>query len=223
MNTIYNNENEDKFSELKKDLKELPKVNAPENFEYNLMTQIKNKNFGKVEETRPNFSLIKFLAPSAVVVAAVILFFIFLPASNQNNIQQTNPSQKLDSPANFNKSLAEKKTATDQKITIPANSDQSSASSIANNIPTRVKTRIPISNDPRAIKLDDYISGESANQKDLGRGNIVNGGNDQSEPDGFFIKGNPDSKTLAKYRAKLDSVKKAQMKADSLKKIQKDQ
>ena len=79
MKKIYNDE-ENKFSELLNDLKDLPKIKAPDNFEYNLMTRIQNKNFGTVEKERPQFNLVKFLAPSAVVVATIILIFIFLPS-----------------------------------------------------------------------------------------------------------------------------------------------
>ena len=80
MNELYNRE-EQKFSNLLSDLKKLPKIEAPDNFEFNLMTRIENKNFGQVEEERPKFNLLKFLAPSAAVLATVLLFFIFYPVS----------------------------------------------------------------------------------------------------------------------------------------------
>ncbi|NMB83090.1 MAG: hypothetical protein GYA14_14855, partial [Ignavibacteria bacterium] len=64
---IYNDE-EKQFSKLIKDLKELPKVEAPDNFEFQLMTRIQNKNFGENPLPREKFNLVKFFAPSAVVV-----------------------------------------------------------------------------------------------------------------------------------------------------------
>ena len=57
-------DHENYFPDLKKDLKNLPKVNAPENFEFNLMTRIQNKNFGTMEDKRTKFSWIKFLTPA---------------------------------------------------------------------------------------------------------------------------------------------------------------
>ena len=41
-----------KQSKLIEDLKSLPKIKAPENFEYNLMTRIQNQNFGDVKKER---------------------------------------------------------------------------------------------------------------------------------------------------------------------------
>ena len=62
MKTIYN-EKQNKHSEMIKDLQNLPKIETPENFEYNLMTRIKNKNFGNVEKDKPVFNWVRFLAP----------------------------------------------------------------------------------------------------------------------------------------------------------------
>ena len=67
---------ESKQSKLIEDLKSLPKIKAPENFEYNLMTRIQNQNFGDVKKERMPFNLVKFLAPSAVVVTGLIIFFL---------------------------------------------------------------------------------------------------------------------------------------------------
>ena len=76
MNNFYNEEK--KYSKLVNDLKNLPHIKAPENFEFNLMTRIENKNFGdsKIPKTT-SFNIFKFLAPSAIVLTAFILFFIF--------------------------------------------------------------------------------------------------------------------------------------------------
>jgi len=41
---LYNSTNKE-FNHVIKLLKELPKEQAPDNFEYNLLTKIKNKNF----------------------------------------------------------------------------------------------------------------------------------------------------------------------------------
>src|SRR3989339_420354 len=96
MNELYNRE-EQKFSNLLSDLKKLPKIEAPDNFEFNLMTRIENKNFGQVEEERPKFNLLKFLAPSAAVLATVLLFFIFYPQKNDIPTQIANQSKAADS------------------------------------------------------------------------------------------------------------------------------
>ena len=212
MNKIYNDSETEK-SKLVKDLKELPKIKAPDNFEFNLMAKIENKNFGKQKEERLQFNLFKFLAPSAVVIAAIILFFVFLPTTNQNN----NPIQAPD-----NKMIADNSSSLTKGIT-----DKKSSSSAQNNSNITVIQqnskqigRSPINNS-RGIRVDDYIANENANQKDMEHGNVVKSGNEPAQYDEFFVTEKPDKKTLEKIRAQFDSVKKAQLKADSLKKIQK--
>ena len=53
------------------------------------------------------------------------------------------------------------------------------------------------------------------------RGSVVNEGEGTPVFDGFLIKQQADKDTVAKYRALIDSVNKANRRADSLKKAQK--
>ena len=87
MSEFYNNKEEEKFSNLLSDLKKLPKIEAPENFEFNLMTRIQNRNFTPVEEERQKFNIFKFLAPSVAVLATAVLFFIFYPQQKEIQTQ----------------------------------------------------------------------------------------------------------------------------------------
>ena len=100
MNNIYNTE-DSKQTDLLKDLKALPKINAPENFEFNLMTRIQNKNFGLVEDEKPTFNFIKVFAPSAAVVTVIILFFVFYPQGDQiqKQIAKQKPKEKGAPPS----------------------------------------------------------------------------------------------------------------------------
>jgi hypothetical protein len=100
---------EEAVSEL---LKNLKKEKAPENFEYNLMVRIQNKNFGSAVREEKS-SLLWIFIPSASIVAAafVILIFMFngigneMPANQpkmiKNKSAQTyvvlNPSSKTSS------------------------------------------------------------------------------------------------------------------------------
>jgi hypothetical protein len=221
MKKIYNDE-ENKFSELLKDLKDLPKIKAPDNFEYNLLTRIQNKNFGKTVKERPQFSWAKFLAPSAVVVTTIILFFIFFPSPQENNNQLLQQTKLQDNQSAVNNSSSAKNELKNQQ-SIPSNTKlQSNSSSLlgSNSQTTRPRALSPLY-DSRSIKLDDYISGANKNQNNTNRGNIVNNGEEPSQYDGFIVSEKPDKKTLERYRAVVDSIKKAQLKADSLKKVQK--
>jgi hypothetical protein len=210
---------ESKESKLVEDLKSLPKVKAPENFELNLMTRIQNQNFGGIKKERLRFSYFKFLAPSAVVVTAFILFFVFFYSgqSTINNLQP--PVVVSDSQGNIasvktdlaqNNPEVKKSVAAGQRVANDAVTQQNQS-----NI-----TKYPI-NRNRSVSLDDYISGESEKNSNVQQGNVVNDGENAPDFDGFFVRQKSDKATIAKYRSVMDSLKKAEMRADSIKKAQK--
>lgn len=219
MSKFYKNE-EDKFSKLVSDLKTLPKIEAPENFEFNLMTRIQNKNFGEIRDTRPVFNWFKFLAPSAAVMASVLLFFIFYLQREEIPTQITNQNQLVDSQALAGKSSDKKFeslfSADNKKSSSKKNAE--SNSNIAQN-QLSGKSTFPL-NQRRSVSVDDYISGANSNQNPSARSSIVNSGDDPMT-DGFRVENKLDKKTIEKFRAELDSLKKAQLKADSLKKAMK--
>lgn len=220
MSEFYNNKEEQQFSNLLADLKKLPKVEAPENFEFNLMTRIQNGNFGQVDEERPRFSLFKFLAPSAAVLAAVVLFFIFYP--QQQNIQtQIAQKQSITDTQSIAGNTSDKNFeslfSTEEKKHTSQNSSQQNQNIAQNAQPNKPQVMF---NPRKSVSVDDYISGTNSNQNSGLRSNIVNSGEDPLV-NGFFVEKKTDKKMIEKYRNELDSLKKAQMKADSLKKARK--
>jgi hypothetical protein len=224
---IYNDE-EKKYSKLIEDLKELPEVKAPDNFEFLLMTRIQNKNFENEKALKEPFNFIKFFAPSAVVVSIIILFFIFLPGNDTQyeNPLMSDPSQiasQIDHKNNSdgdvnNQKVSERNNITESKE--PLSSRSYNVTVNPNDAVIKQSEKYPIFRN-RSVALDDYISGESSKRNSLQRGNVVKSGDDASEFDGFFIREEPDQKTIEKYRLMLDSVKRAQAKADSLKRAKK--
>jgi len=216
---INNYDIESKNSRLVEELKSLPKVKAPENFELNLMTRIQNQNFGEIKEEKQRFSYFKFLAPSAVVVTAFIVFFIFFYPSQQriNNFQpQPVVSDSQGSVASVKTELAQNNPESKKSVAFEQKSTSNSASQQSNsNI-----AKYPI-NRNRSVSLDDYISGESERSSNVQQGNVVNSGEDSPNFDRFFVRQKSDKETIAKYRSVIDSLKKAEMRADSIKKAQK--
>jgi hypothetical protein len=222
----YNNES--RHSKLIEDLKSLPKIQAPENFEYNLMTRIQNQNFGDVKRERMPFNLTKFLAPSAIVVTALILFFIFFSPSKRQNENpfmteplaiasdsQTALSDK-DLSLNNRTTSAESQTGIAETNISKQNKNNLDAKIQPNDVVVKKQNRYPI-NSNRSISLDDFISGDSQQKSSLEGGNVVSGGENSPEFDGFLVRQAPDKATAAKYRAYIDSVKKARLIADSIK------
>lgn len=216
---IYNDE-EKKFSKLINDLKELPKVNAPENFEFQLMTRIQNKNFEEKLMPRERFNFVKFFAPSAVVVTVIILFFLILPKEEQvENPLMSDPPQIISQSTPGNTGTISNSKEEINKIASNTKVIQSSPSMNVtvnpNDVIVKPNSKYPIFNS-RSVAVDEYISGENK-RKNTFQGNVVKGGDVVPEFDGFFIREEADKNTIEKYRAMIDSVKRAQAKADSLK------
>ena len=228
MNNYYNEE-ESSRNNLIEDLKNLPKIKAPDDFEFNLMTRIQNKNFGNAAQSRERFNLLKFLAPSAVVAAAVLLFFIFYPKSQL--IQTPNLSQQPPSVTTPTAAAQKSESANSKEIALNSPIKRIGEESAAHQNKTTVDNaarqtqnlnRIEdLIHSRNSISLDDYISGDISNQKDLARGSVVTSEDQTPNFDGFFVKQKTDPATLKRYREVVDSLKKAQMKLDSLKKASK--
>jgi hypothetical protein len=218
MSKFYNNNEEQQFSNLLTDLKKLPKIEAPENFEFNLMTRIQNRNFGKSEEERPKFNLLKFLAPSAAVLATVVLFFIFYPQQKEIQTQITKQQNVTDSQSiagntsnkNIESLFSQKSTHDVQR----KDNGRVEQEVVVGSQPSKSQ---PIFNQRRSVSVDDYISGVNSNQNPGLKSNVVNSG-DEPIVDGFLIEKKTDKKTIEKYRNEVDSLKRARIKADSLKK-----
>lgn len=222
---IYNDE-ERKFSKLKNDLKNLPKIETPNNFEYNLLTKIQNRSFSTSTKEREGFNFIKFFAPSAIVVAAIIAFFIFLPNTEQ---QIDNPLMSEPQAITSNgKQVAESIQNETSPSTSAQHETQNQAVNNSYQQPANIappasgnrKSQYPI-NQNRSVAIDEFISGDNQKASDIRQGNVVNSGAGSDEFDGFFVREQPDQKTIERYRAMVDSVKKAQAKQDSLKKAKK--
>lgn len=221
MKNIYN-EDDKKYAGMIEDLKNLPKIETPENFEYNLMTRIQNKNFENVPIDKPAFSWVKFLAPSAVVVTAIILLFILIPSNQQIDYQLSTPDNNIASKSNTDIApgdILNQVQPQDSKSGESAAEASKSSPLNADNKMKNANPRVPFGYS-RSVSLDDYITG-SNRQNNLQRGNVVNSGNSEAPFDGFFVVEKPDQSPLMKERARIDSVKNAKAKADSLKKVQK--
>jgi len=81
MSKNFYNEEESQFQELRAVLKELPKIKAEDNFEFNLMTRIHNKQFGSKLLKNEKYTFFGFLKPALAV--SVIALLVFVVTQNQ--------------------------------------------------------------------------------------------------------------------------------------------
>jgi hypothetical protein len=90
--------NDNNFEKLTEDLQNLPKIQAPSDFEFKLMARIQNKNFESKFMEEKEFTFGKFLKPAFSLAVVMLIFIVFL------NIQddQVNPPL-IDTPVKLNK------------------------------------------------------------------------------------------------------------------------
>ena len=214
MNKSYNNNEQ---ADMLKDLKNLPKIKVPDNFEYNLMTKIQNKNIGLTINNEYHFNWVKFFAPSALIISLVLVFFIFFSRQNKEINSEGSIAKRIETQPLINIPIISNKKLTGQNIadnhrTIKkeevdqqdSKPDNSSLESQENN---------PITN-RKPIVLDEYISGHNKQKDDLKQGNVIREGGESANFSGLIESKKLDQKTLKLYRAIVDSIKRA----DSLKK-----
>lgn len=84
---------EKKFEKLINDLKNLSKIEAPDNFEFLLQNKINNFIEKEFPETRRNFNLIPIFAFTSIIV---ILFLIFQPSDEYVDPLQIEPQMRED-------------------------------------------------------------------------------------------------------------------------------
>jgi len=219
---IYDEEKQ--FSKLINDLKELPKINAPDNFEFQLLAKIQNGSFEDKPIPRESFNFVKFFTPSAVVVTVIILFFVFLPKEEQyENPLMSEPEQIISQstnemdPVNSKAYNTPKSSVSNSKVNTPPLNVVVNP----NDAVVKPSSQYPIFNS-RSVAVDEYISGENKRRNTF-QGNVVKGGDVLPEFDGFFIREEADKYTIEKYRAMIDSIKKAQARVDSLKRAKRNE
>jgi hypothetical protein len=214
MNKSYNNNEQ---LDMLNDLKNLPKIKTPDNFEYNLMTKIQNKNFGLTIDNEYHFNWVKFFAPSALIISLVLVFFIFFSHQNREIKSEGTIAKRIETQPLVNIPTISNKKLTDQTIADNHRTVKSEEVDLQNSKPENSSLESqennPITN-RKPIVLDEYISGHNKQKDDLTQGNVIREGGESANLSGLIESKKLDRKTLKIYRALVDSIKRA----DSLKK-----
>ncbi|MCF8315016.1 MAG: hypothetical protein K9I71_02780 [Ignavibacteriales bacterium] len=218
-----NPEPKNAHEEISRVLSGLPKINAPENFEFNLMTRIQN---GAYENARwkvknPLFTPWRLVPAAAGLAAIVLMFLIFPDQDTTENLLMTDPPARaaavnaspdtmhlrISSKAG-NKSdqtLAGNKKATENKDkAAPA---EETFRVVVNPNDAVTKEKLPFEfNDSRSVDLDSYLGGHKSPAAKGGRGVLVSSGNSMSadEFDGFIMSG--EMEKLPELKARMDSI-----------------
>ncbi|MFA7289826.1 MAG: hypothetical protein WC055_13195 [Melioribacteraceae bacterium] len=213
--------NEDaKFKNLINDLKDLPKVNASDDFEFKLMMKIQNGQFAKEEKKERTFSVFKFLAPALGISFVAIMLFVLFPF---NNLEEIDPlmQEPLPYQANISKNATSiPNPINEEKIIEPSAAKEATKKSSTVGDPNQVAqssfNQIPL-NPRNNINLDDVISGNKKTRGNLERGSLVSSGQDQFGFNEFLVLEQPDSASAARHKAIQDSIKEARKKTSKSK------
>ena len=219
MRTKFYNDNDEKFSELINELNNLPKINAPDNFEYNLMVKIENGNLDPLMPRESSIKLSWVITPSAAIITvAVLLFFtvgdkFFEPEINplmSDPPQRSAGTFELQDFGNSKEFIAKEKTPL--KDVSENNSVESTYKVVLqpNDVVTKERINIPFDQN-RNVDLDNFNKqGRTARSS---AAQLVGGaGTNYFDFNGFFIGEEIDRKILEKFKAKVDSIRETRLK-----------
>lgn len=185
------------YEKLSKDLKNLPKVNAPDDFEYKLMVKIQNGQFETAKVKNESGKLWKFIPATAVALSALIIFFVVQETSVNNG----NPYfDGIEQPVAKTDNIPD--TVNLRGPASPAIDDGSYLVIHPNDV---VKKEKPVTARPRlkGVDVDGLIDGSLINRSGLNRQHVVGHGNKSFN--GFLV--DKDRKEIERLRARLDSIK----------------
>jgi hypothetical protein len=216
MNKNFYNSNDEEHQHVIKLLKELPKEKAPDNFEYNLLTKINNKNFGlNTKEPKYLFPW-KYLIPATgVMLSALLLFFVVIgendtvenPFLFKPKLRTEIGSNILNSAANTldNKNtISENDVIVQQDKSISVAEKTSQAKKNPINETELQKPNFPFNN---STNLDEAISENSKSTANR-RASLAANSNLESVFNGFYIRNEVDKKYVEALKARIDSLKR---------------
>jgi hypothetical protein len=136
-------------SELIELLKNLPREKAPENFEFNLMTKIKNNNFGNVADEKG--SLLWVFLPSATIVTAAVVVLMFLFSSVENSSVNVLVPKKVQKAKTKTYLIVENNKASKDEI------EAVKIVKAPNDVVTKQKVKIPV-NPSSGLPVDNFLN-----------------------------------------------------------------
>jgi len=218
MGTNIYNSNEEKYSQIINSLKGLPRIKAPDNFEYKLMIKLENKDYSLNLEER-TFSYSRRLIPAAALaVSAVVLFFVISDSSvNIENPLLKDPpvrheitSQTADTIEISTSSVLAANPVTEEN-TPAVNNEQVVRMVVEPNDVVAVEKELPPFDDSKSLDLDNLVKGK-INQTGSSRGVLVGGGQ-AAEFNGFLVRQRASEDVIKSHKARMDSLKNSKAKS----------
>jgi len=194
---------ESEFRELKKLLKDLPKVNTPDNFEFNLMTKIQNKSFEVKSEKKKSW-LTWSLTPAITFAMSVFLIFFVFTGEEES---EDNPWNTLPQLMEENVAEAEILTVDKDEIREKVVKKEMSKTSKSKNLATSnsIKKDYPFEK-KSSINFDEYLQADAPPSSEVGA-RLAGSQNSNASPfDGFFLRQRRDAQERDSVNKEKDSL-----------------
>ena len=199
---------DNEFKELKKLLKDLPKVNAPDNFEFNLMTKIQNKSFEVKSEKKKGWLTWSLTPAIAFAMSVFIIFFVF----TGEEVSDDNPWNTL--PRLMEESVAEAETPSldedqfEEKVVKKEIVKTSSPKNLAKS--NSIKKDFPFK-EKSSINFDEYLQADAPPSSDVGP-RLAGSQKAKASPfDGFFLRQRRDAQERDSIKKDQDSLKQQEI------------
>lgn len=207
----YNSKEEEKYSEIISLLKSLPEEKAPDNFEFNLMTKIKNGTFNPSQyESSSKFPYWVFAPAGAIVMSAVVFFFVadFLQFDNNSPIF---PEPKLRSEVLNEKNVPQTKEFLSKSSALTNREGETPVKVIVepNDVVVTREYKSFNFNSDKSIELDKILApGQPKPTSNIKGPDVLVGHSENTyfEFDGFYI-GMERAKSSSRVKSKADSLK----------------
>lgn len=212
---LYNSTDEE-FKHVIKLLKDLPKVNAPDNFQYNLNIKIENRHFElNTKEYNPFLPWKIVLPVSSAVVITILFFAFFIESDNLENPFQIQPKLRTEissSVLNADKSteIVENNMISENDVILKEEKTDFELNSIPENQNKEKQLIAEFPFDPsKSTNLDEVITDETGKTSISRRANLVGRSNSNSNFSGFFIREEINKEEFEALKARNDSLIKA--------------
>lgn len=192
-----NQNNENQYESLVSDLKNLPGIKVPSDFEYKLMIRIQNGQFEKVKKEKANNRLWSLIPASALVLSAVVIFFVV----QETSIQQDHNYLTIE-PQPYSNNYKIRDT-----LGIREKKDKQETYHVVVNNDAIIEEKVEKpSNSPvpvRGMSLDNYLAspGVSGNKKGI----LVKSSPDFGD-EGFYMNSYEDEQEMLRLKARMDSI-----------------
>lgn len=212
---LYNSTDEE-YNHVIKLLKDLPKVDAPENFQYNLNIKIENRQFELNTKEYHPFLPWKIVLPASSAIAVVILFFtFFIESDNLENPFQIQPKLRNEISSSIlnadrPKEIIENNIISENDVIIKDEDQNTEINSQSEIVEPESKILADFPFDAtKSTNLDEIITDNSAQTNISRRADLVGRTNNNSTFNGFFIREEINKEEFEALKARNDSLIKA--------------